>query len=417
MESYSHIHQVVLQPPENFAPDKRPTVSLVVLAKPGDTLVPKLLDEIAPHVDEIVLVAVDIPQQLAAEWLSAKSLTGKLCYTVDVNPTRHPELYFKDEAASYLANNPLGSEEFKGPFTNRPIIADWSKVRNLGWKRCTQEWRVTIDGDELMTNPSYIVSVCDVMNQFGSEFGYSAHVRPTRGLAGEVVVPAISGRIAKNGVDIHWVGEAKECLEGGYRASIIEGSLIVVRASSHQSIESSIEQFKTLYADARRKDWQISPCNLLYMAQLSSLVDMPGFAEHAIAAYLETSLYTEERAWACALQGELHETTGNFELASSWYERSLAEHPGYKSAYRLCRSRFMERKWQACLDAFAVGLENDGFVHMVDDGDADKNKVFILVAAALLQLGRVEDAKTCRHTLLQLFPGNAHIIKMCEALG
>ena len=417
MESYSHIHQVVLQSPDSFSPSSRPTVSLVILAKPGDALVPRILDEVVPHVDEVVLVAVDLPRVLVDEWLSHKSLTGKPCNLVEVNVSRHPELYYRDEEDAYTINNPLNDEVFKGPYTNRQLITDWSKVRNLGWKRCTQEWRVTIDGSDLIVNPSYIVSVCDVMSQFGSEFGYSAYVRPTLGLTGEVVVSSLTGRIAKNGVDVRWVGEARENLEGGYRASIIEGSLVVVHSASHRSTESNLDQFKTLYADARRKDWQVSPCNLLYMAQLANLVDMPGFAESAIATYLETSLYTEERAWACALQGEIHESAGRYELASTWYERSLAEHPGYKSAYRLCRSRFMEKKWQACLDAFAIGLENDGFIHMVDDGDADKGRVFILVTAALLQLGRVEDAKTCKPTLLQLFPENSHVLKLCEALG
>jgi hypothetical protein len=76
----------------------------------------------------------------------------------------------------------------------------------------------------------------------------------------------------------------------------------------------------------------------------------------------------------------------------------------------------MERKWQECLDAFQVGVENDNFIHMVDDGVEDKTKSFILVAAALAQLGRVEEARSCGQALRHLFPANPKVIKMCDAL-
>lgn len=416
MEDYSHIHQVVLKHPADLPRDIRPTVSLAILARPEDLRVDRLLDEVVPHVDEVVFVAVDVSPQRMSEYLSHPSLSGKLHQIVEVNVDKYPELYFKDVPETYRMGTPLGNEVFSGPYSGRYLISDWSKVRNLGWKRCAQEWRVTLDGDDMMINPSYIASVCEAMNEFGSELGYSTHLRPTRGLAGEVTTSVLSGRIAKNGSAVHWVGEAREVLEGGYRASIIEGSLVVVKATSNHSCESDVEQFKRLYAHARRMDWQISPCNLLYMAQLASLVGMEDFSQVAITTHLETSLYTEERAWACALRGEGFESQGDYENASKWYERSLAEHPSFKSAYRLCRSRFMEKKWQGCLDAFQIGVENDNFIHMVDDGAEDKSRAFILVAAALAQLGRIEEARTCGQTLRQLFPSKESVIKMCEVL-
>jgi hypothetical protein len=416
METHSYIRQFILKDSSTLLPGKRPTVSLVVLVKPGDTQVSQVFDNVVPHVDEVVLITVDASSEDIKRMLGNLVFQGRSVNHVEVNVARHPELYFKDVPESYSVGTPLDNEIFSGPFSGRSLIADWSKVRNLGWKRCSQEWRVMLDGDDMMISPAYIRSVCDVMNECGILLGYSSYIRPSRGLSGEVAVSSLMGRIARNGGDVHWVGEARENLEGGYRSSVIEGSMVVVKSAATTNTESEIEQFKVLYAHARRNNWEIAPCNLLYMAKLSSLVGMQGFAESAITAYLATSLYTEERAWACALRGEMFESEGHYDMASYWYGKSMAEHPGFKSAYRLCRSSFREQKWQACLDAFQVGIENDEFVHMVDDGDEDKTRAFILAAASLAQLGRMEEAKSCGEILLQLFPKNETVQRMCEAL-
>jgi hypothetical protein len=197
---------------------------------------------------------------------------------------------------------------------------------------------------------------------------------------------------------------------------MIDSSLVTTtHASSHQS-ERELDSFKVLYARAKWCNWQILPGDLLQLARFSKHVNLPGFAETAIATYLDESLYTEERAWACALQGERLEAQEKCAEASSWYERSLAEHPGYKSAYRLCRSRFKERNWSACLEAFQVGLENDEFVHVVDDGNEDKNKALVLIVAALKELGQLVEAKDKANILRAIYPNNGHIQQLCESL-
>ena len=416
MENHSFIHQVTLKDPSTLVPGERLTVSLVLMVRPGDTQVFHTIDKVVPHVDEVVLLTVDLASKRIKELLGRLISMGRPINLVEVNSEKHPELYFKDMVESYSIGAPLSNEVFGGPFTEKLLISDWSKVRNLGWKRCSQEWQVMLDGDDMMINPAYIRSVCDVMDECGSSLGYSTYIRPTRGLAGEMSVSALMGRIARNGGNIHWVGEVRENLEGGNVVSVIEGSMVVVKSATTNSVDLEIEQFKALYAHARKNNWEIAPCNLLYMARLSNLVGMTDLAESAITTYLDTSLYTEERAWACALRGEMFEAQGHYDKASHWYSRAVAEHPGYKSAYRLCRSSFREQKWQACLDAFQVGVENDNFVHMVDDGDEDKRRTFILVAASLAQLGRIEEAKSCGEALRILFPKNEAVLKLCEAL-
>jgi tetratricopeptide (TPR) repeat protein len=413
MESFSHAHVVTLKRPEEYA-DRKPTVSLVLLAEGDLERTKRLLGVVSPHVDEIVVVTASADGTNSAEidsLLSGYSLAGKSITHIEVNPLTHPELFMADLPATYKVSNPLCGEQFEGPFTGRSLITDWAKVRNLGWRRCSQEWKIFLDCCDELSNPSYIVSVCDLMENYQSDIGYALYVSKD----GAMNIRA--SRIAKNLPNIEWVGRINPALEGGAQIAFLDGSLITTRHPFPDQAGRNLEAFKVLYARARWCNWQIPPGDLLWLARLSRYANLHSFAEAAIATYLDVSLYTEERAWACALQGELLEAKGDNEGASTWYERAIAEHPGYKSAYRLCRSRFKQQKWQACLDAFQIGLENDSFAHIVDDGSECKEKTLILVVAALQQLGRDSEAKENSDVLRRLYPNNQAILKLCDEIG
>jgi tetratricopeptide (TPR) repeat protein len=412
----SHYQTVLLRNSKEFCSREKPTVSLAILAKPDGLENTQLAIEVIPHVDEVVIVAVDISRRIVDSWKSHPLMTGKVS-VVEINSTTHPELYFKDEAESYSSGESLLGESFKGPFTGRHIIADWSKVRNLGWKRCTQEWRLSIDSDEELSNGEYISSLCHALNSSGCDLANLLSVRPVWNFASKQLGQVITGRLAKNGCPIGWTGETRELLEGGHSPAIIDGSLQIRQGISSFSAEAALDCFKTLYANARLCNWNIAPCNLLYMAQLAHLAGMSEFAGPFISAYLESSLYTEERAWACALRGQQFETNGNYEQASAWYERSLLEHPGFKSAYRLCRVRHLERKWEECLAAFRKGCENNYFRHMVDDGVENNEQSLILATSALIQLGRMDEAEDHGKILRLIYPDNRSVIELCDSLG
>jgi hypothetical protein len=372
--------------------------------------------EVVPHVDEVIVIAVDISRSTIDSWKTHPAMSGKVSI-IEVNDSSHPELYFKDEAGTYSTGEPLFGEAFKGPFSGQNIIADWSKVCNLGWKRCTQEWRLFVDSDEELSDGLYISSVCWQLNSHGIESGSVLNRRSIWGFADSRKGQITTCRLAKNGILTSWVGEARESLECSRKMAIIDGSLRIRQSDSVFSLDAQLNYFKTLYANARANNWNIAPCNLLYIAQLSELAGMPAFADQAISTYLDSSLYTEERAWACALRGQQFERVANYEQASVWYERSLAEHPGFKSAYRLCRSRHQERMWDKCLDAFWRGIENNFFVHTVDDGAESQELSLILAISALTQLGRKSEAREYYQILQQFFPGNMAIIRMGEQLN
>ena len=393
----------------------KPTLSLILTDSGLESSVaPQLVDLVAPHVDEIVLItasrqALHENNRTLRHILDGES-SRKLQAHVEVSPREHPDLYMIDVEASYGVHASLCGEQFEGPFSGQPIIADWAKVRNLGWRRGSQEWKIFMDSHDELSHPGYLAKIVDLLETNHSNLGYTNYRSGTRCL--------MTSWIGRNVQRVEWTGGINPTLEGCSKIALFDGGLVKTRHRSVHHLEEDLNTFKVLYAHARQCGWQIPPSNLIRLARLTlqwNRRHMPGFAEAALTTYLDVSLYTEERAWACAVYGELLEARGDNAGASTWYEQAVAEHPGYKAAYRLCRSRFKEEKWQACLEAFQVGLENDSFIHLVDDGNECKETALIWPVTALYALGKTSAAKEYGKILLGLYPHSEAVYRLCES--
>ena len=416
MDNLQQAHQIVLKRPTEFEPSRRPTVSLSLTVRPGDERAGSLLDSVGPWVDEIVVVAVDLPSSAVDALKSHPVIGGKNHAVTEVSLRSHPYFYARDAAETFAAGSSLAGEVYSGRCSGGYFVSDWSAIRNLGWSRCSCEWRLALDGNDVLLNPAYVASVCDVLDGHQRELGYLSCSRPARAAPTRAATSSLVGRLGKNGSPVRWEGVAAETLEGSSKTAVVEGSLATVKSAGASTALEESDLFKVLYASARRRSWDVPPCDLLHMARTARFAGMPDFAEVAIRTYLESSLYTEERAWACAIRGELLEEREDYAGASTWYERSLAEHPGRKSAFRLCRSRFLEGRWQAALDAFEVG-RTSSFVHFVDDGKESGDESLILAAVALEKLGRVDEARKYGDVLRTLFSNNESVLRLCDHLG
>ena len=99
--------------------------------------------------------------------------------------------------------------------------------------------------------------------------------------------------------------------------------------------------------------------------------------------------------------------------ASEWYEKALAEHPGSKAAFRLCRSRFHEQEWQKAIDAYQVGIENKAVLQIIDNGTGFESMSKI-VTAALDKLDRRDEALAMCEEALKAYPQEPALIAMHE---
>jgi tetratricopeptide (TPR) repeat protein len=408
--------KVTLRRPEDFAPGERPTVSLHLMVKNGESCVGRLLDNIGPYINEIVAVANDCSDRTIAilrEYAEFRG-SGFGLDIIEVTATNHPELYLLDVPETYAMGKPLVGETFEGPFTGESLLADWAAARNLGWSRCTKQWILFLDADDVVQDPWCIPGLCVELERAGADLAASRYIY-NMGLDGQSRADSFRERLCKNVPYISWCGVTHEVLRGQVKTAQIDGNLVVVdmKDSAGMGVRVPGRCLKVLYREARANDWMVSPRTLVYLA-MEARATMPDFAIAVIDLYLTMAMWKEEIAWACCMRGEIHESRQEYPLASEWYERALAEHPGSKAAFRLCRSRFHEQKWQEAVEAYRMGIENKDVLQIIDNGTGFENMSKILVASALDKLDRRDEAMVMCEEALKAFPQNPALITMHE---
>lgn len=425
--------KVALRHPDSFGLDERPTVSLHLLVKNGESCIGRLLKNVGPYINEIVAIVNDCTDRTIAILREYAEFRGSNfgLQIIEVTPCTNPELYILDVPETYAAGTPLEGETLPGPFSGEPLLADWAGIRNLGWGRCTKQWILFLDVDDVIQDPEAIPGLCWALD--GNRLNSDGTVVVDERLKGDLAVSryifgatetgasqsdAFRERICRNAPFISWAGVAHEVLRGARKTAQIDGNLVVrdMRDSTGDKIRVPGRCLKILYHHARSNDWVVSPRDLIYLG-MEARSTMPDFALAVLERYLTMSLWPEERAWACSMIGEICEHHDDYPLASIWYEKALAEHPGSKAAFRLCRSRFHEAKWQKAVDAYHVGVENQhGVLQIIDNGPAYEDMSKILVAAALDKLGCRAAALAMCEEALKSFPQNPALITMVNQM-
>lgn len=401
----------------DFAPGERPTVSLCLILRtvPPSSLLgaAPYLARLGPHVDEVVVTVVDdreFADYLARRPESLSSLNRPVS-VVSVCPSEYPHLYADDVPSTFSVGEPLAGESYPDVACEGVrFLKDRSAAASLGWSRCGHDWRLTLFDFSLLRDPENISGACDLLRSHQKDLAYSHHQH----LDGRRSLTPI---VASNMPHLAWEGSEFECLEGSASPTILEGVLRVDTPEDLRDPRRRRRMFRSLYADARAKDWAVPPVTLLHLARTADLTTMRSFACTAVDTYLDTSLYPEERAWACSLRGEICERSDDFGAASDWHSRSVDEHPASKNNLRLARTRFREGKWSECVKAYEAAVERAGQPHLVDDGPETFNQSLILVASSLHALGRPADARqACQH-LRKVFPDNQAVNKLCEEIS
>jgi hypothetical protein len=397
---------VDLRDPADLASGEAPRVSLLVTAR-GQADLGELLGAVRPHFDEVVVLDVGDRGSDPSAGDADDVVRGALDLA--------PDLCFPDTAETYRAGRPLDGEVPSWTCTGRSLVADWAAVKNQGWRRCSGEFRLHLDDDEVLSNPEYARSVCLALWQRKSDVALTEHSEPSCGPAGFTRTSSIVPRVGSASPSVYFDGAVAPRLEGGLQISILPGLLAVRRTRVRP--DEDVVVLKTAYARARRLNWGVPPSELLVMARRSAWLGGRRFAEAAVSRYLDLSLYTEERAWACCIMGEVLEEAGDLEAAASWYGRGVAEHPGWKAPARLCRVMHQLGRHEACLAAHREVMDNVDHVHVVDDGPDDREALLMLVSASLHALGRRAEASEVLRAVREAHPESAAVARLCEALG
>jgi tetratricopeptide (TPR) repeat protein len=388
---------------------KDPRVPCMALALTAHSKIdPASIDYLLPHTDEISVV---ITNNAAADsfdrWMrhldEIASKTNKSISLVVLSPDTDPNLYMLDCPETFAAGRPFADEIYTGPFTGEWIPTDWSKIRNLALSTCKSPWRLSLQGGDVVVRPELLRSLCQELDLARRNVAYISTTRGSR--------TCHRALLHRDDPSICFEGAACETLEGGTRPAILDDG---IQINSTKWI-SDRENFLTLYAESRRLNWEVPPTNLLYLASTTH-EKRPLLASALLSAYLGSSLYPEERAWASALQGEICELTNDLEGAAKWYEASLAENPGWKSALRLCQVRLRQSRWKDCISAYERATDNLQAIHLWDDGPQSFAPSLIYLATSLHEIGKYAEARQACKALEDLFPSSQSVRMLCEKI-
>lgn len=242
----------------------RPTVSLFVLAKNAESCIGRLLNNIGPYIDEVVMVlndTTDGTEELVRQYCSDNK---KELILENVTRESHPHLYILDVPETYKSGRSLCGEEFTGPYTSQMILAKWSDIRNLLWNKCTKEWRLFLDADDVVVDPECLPGLCQILNDNGVENARTAYYFSVDD-DGRPKGSSLRERLAVNKPYIHWIYDIHEVLTGTQRIAHIEGNFIVrdMRDNIGSEVRIPGRNFKILYHQARQADWEVSPRTLV----------------------------------------------------------------------------------------------------------------------------------------------------------
>ena len=246
---------------------KKPTIALHLLVKNGENVVGRLIDSLFPYIDEVVAVVNDSTDGTAGKLKRLMSEHGLKGQVVEVTAETHPQHYILDVAETYRVGQPLAGETYEGPFTGRPLLADWAAVRNLGWNACVSDWRLFLDADDVLEDPENLPGACAALAERGDNPAASRYkygLLPSGVSRGE----GVRERLARNVPYIQWRGLVHETLAGATRRALLQGSIVVrdMRDSTGEGLRAPGRNFKVLYHHARASNWDVSPRDLLYMA-------------------------------------------------------------------------------------------------------------------------------------------------------
>ena len=410
------VDPVKIDRPEDVS--EKPSIGLHLLVKNGASVVDRLLDCVGPYLTEVVAVLNDCTDDTQERLRQGCERHNLLSLYRVVTPSTNPNFYIRDVPETYEVGRSLVGEVMPGPFTGRPLLANWAAARNAGWGMGRARWRLFLDADDVVDDPHCLPGLCRLLDERGLTVA-SSRYHYDFAAGGRSRRDAFRERLARNLPEIVWLGEVHEVLTGYQKGEVthVDGSLVVRdrRDSRGAGIRLPGRNLKILYHRARSMGWKIGPRATIYLAA-EARATMPRLAERLLDTYLEESTWAEERAWACSMLGEMAEARDDFAKASWYYEKALAEYPGVVNACRLCHSRFLEGRWDDAVAAYDLAMRNKSYPQLLDGGEAHEDATKILVVGALRKLGRVAEAREMCRELAARFPRSAPIAEMLQKL-
>jgi glycosyltransferase involved in cell wall biosynthesis len=400
-----------LRSPTDFAMNESPLIGLHVMAKNAANVLPRLIESVEPYIVEAVFVLNDTTD--GSEALIRKIL-GKKAFILHVDQSDYPQFYILDSRDTYENAGPsLMGESFTDAleFSQRPLLSEWAKARNVGWERGATAWRLHLDADDVLQDPTNLWGSAWELDRRGCDLAFSPY-SCDRGLT-EVYRERLVKRFPTT-FGPKWNGPIHETITGHQRGIVLESVLKTVdlRDNLGDGTRVHARNFKVLYYHCRKRFWEV-PARLLLLLGMEARRLMPEFATAILRRYLKehSTRPNEEKAWALTMLGEISEYADDFRQAEERYREALSLFPNNKVAYRLARVCFHQGDWHNTINAYDLGQSIEGRVLLLDGSAGLGEMTGLLVVAAYDKLGMNAKAKEMVTRMVEKYPDKEAVRK------
>jgi hypothetical protein len=308
-----------------------------------------------------------------------------------------------DVPETYRVGEALSGEVFPGPFTEKPMLADWAAARNLGWERLKADYVLFLDADDVVHDKGTELSDL-IFAMSAEEFDITMTVyEANHDIYGRCTNRMLRERVARVG-RTKWIRRIHEGFDMTDRKVVAyQSGLTVVDRRDNRGDGTRIpnRNLKVAYLACREEGWdKCDPAYLMYLVK-EAMVTMPELAIAAGRQYLLRSKKNVQRAWVMSLMGEIHEGLNEPGQAMTLYMSSIAELKSsttYLKAAKLAHDTGDYAK--------TVSLYEEGLGHKpsaIEDYPQRAEAVKVLYVNALAEVGRLVDAQ---HVLVGLVEKN-----------
>lgn len=373
-----------------------------MICKNEELNLPKLLDSVAAHVDEIVIAdtgSTDKTKEVAQRYGAR---------VADCNATTHPQFFFMDDEAT------LGPYGYHGPFSDQMTLANFGEVRNFSLRMATGDYVLWLDADDILEggqNLRHLVAQMAIGGKTAAWMLYNYGFDH----GGRVICRLWRERIVKRGT-ASWVNPVHEVLAPIDQATSAKVENIVVNhhrpaertaVVANRNYKILVQHIKKHPEDAR---------TLFYFGNEARFINQ----EQAITAYekyTELSGWAEERAIARAYLGELYESKQRPGAAYTQYAAATVERGDLPEGwYGLARLAYNRQDWAECARYCEETIKrgNPDTIIMINP-ISRTYAPYLIYNVALNHLGRVKEALEACEKGLAVVPDDPHLLHNRQA--
>ena len=382
------------------------TLSLSMIVRDEEKVLPRCLDTVRPYVDEIVIVDTGSTDRTKDV---AKSFGARVHAFTDKT---HPEHFAVDDGS-------LGGPP---PFSGKPYLANFAAARNFSLEKTTGRFVLWLDADDVFLFKQNTASIGGGAGGGVAEMKLVIERMIAQNLDGAFLRydcgPGSNGwreRIIRREASIKWHGMVHEVLFPHGKYERFEG-ICVRHAKDPSDISTEIahRNLKILMRqlDAQQKDGGTAePRTLFFLANEMRHVDVEA-AKALYEQYFARAVWTEEILKARLNYAEIFENAKNYEAAFCQFAAATVDKPDFPEGwFGLARIAYWKGDWRRCVEWSEKGFSLGDPATMISFNALDRSyRPHVFMNVALSKLGRTEDALESCVNGLAICPSDPHLL-------